>query len=353
MGKKAYITGSGCISPQHTLEQGWFFNSIVPAQGDHFKAIEPAEAYKEHIQPNMLRRMGRAIKMGVTAANVAVKEAGLEQVDAIISGTGLGCFEDSEKFLISLLNNYEQFLTPTSFIQSTHNTVGSQIGLMMKNHGYNYTYVHRGFSFESCVMDALMSLEEGKHSVLIGGIEEFTPTYLDLNEHAHKLSEKTEPYFKSKTEGIQMGEGAAFFVLSDEKGNAKTAIDGISFVYKPASVEELKTKLTQFLSSHKTDLDSIDLVLFGFSGDPELDENLKKLSEEAGTHSATAHFKQLCGEYQTAGAFGAWVANKIMEQQAIPDAIRINTVQKKSINSILLINGYLNVNYSFTLFSKC
>ena len=51
--------------------------------------------------------------------------------DAIITGTGLGCLEDTEKFLTAMVTNKEEFLTPTSFIQSTHNTVSAQIALLL------------------------------------------------------------------------------------------------------------------------------------------------------------------------------------------------------------------------------
>ena len=176
---KAYINGTGCISPQNSIDSEWFFDAIEPARGDYFDAIEPS--YKEFIAPNLLRRMGRAIKMGVAAGNIAIQQADVKKVDAIITGTGLGCFEDSERFLLALLNNEEQFLTPTSFIQSTHNTVGSQIALLMKCHDYNFTYVHRGFSFESAIQDALMLFEEGKETILVGGIEEHTPNFVILN----------------------------------------------------------------------------------------------------------------------------------------------------------------------------
>ena len=178
MAKKIYITGSGCISPQNTTEANYFFQTVNGSEQDFFKAIEPS--YKEHINPNMLRRMSRSIKMGVSAARMAMTEAGIENVDAIISGTGLGCFEDSEKFMLAIINNDEQLLTPTSFIQSTHNTVGSQVALIMQCREYNFTYVHRGFSFETCVMDALMSMEEGKKNILIGGIEEHTPNLVEV-----------------------------------------------------------------------------------------------------------------------------------------------------------------------------
>lgn len=349
---KAYINGTGCISPQGSIDPQWFFEPLTAHEGLSLSAIEPS--YKEHIAPNLLRRMGRAIKMGASAARIAVTEAGLQNVDAIMSGTGLGCFEDSEKFLMAIINNDEQFLTPTSFIQSTHNTVGSQVALIMQCHEYNYTYVHRGFSFETCVMDALMSLEEGKKNILIGGIEEHTPIYVELNRKANKLTADTShKYYEGKRHGVQMGEGAAFFVLSDEKKTASASIDGITFSYKPENSKELLSKLNSFLSSQNKILDTIDLVLFGFSGDKDQDKLLLELLPLVSNNSATGHFKHLCGDYHTAGAFGTWMANKIIEKQRIPDAVKINSYPKSGINSVLIINEYLGINYSFTLLSKC
>lgn len=352
MAKKAYIIGSGCISPQNTTEANYFFETVNGPEVDFYKAAEPS--YKEHINPNMLRRMGRAIKMGASAARMAVAEAGVENMDAIISGTGLGCFEDSEKFLLAIINNDEQFLTPTSFIQSTHNTVGSQVALIMQCKQYNYTYVHRGFSFDTCVMDALMSIEEGKKNILIGGIDEHTPIYVDLYRKAKKLnSDNSHKYFEGKTSGIQFGEGSAFFVLSDEKKNAVAAIEGVGFSYKPKSLKEFMNKLDTFLSIHNKTLENIDCVLFGFSGDKDFDKYLLEVLPILSDKSATAHFKQLCGDYHTAGAFATWMANKIIEKQKIPDAVKINGLPKAKINSVLIINGYLGINFSFTLITKC
>ena len=155
---KAYINGVGSISAQHTSNSQSFLNDIVYSESNSLKAIEPD--YKAFINPTLIRRMGRIIKMGVTAAQICLKDAGVEMPDAIITGTGLGCIEDTEKFLTAIIENKEQFLTPTSFIQSTHNTVGGQIALLLKCNNYNFTYVHRGFSFETCVLDALMLLKD-------------------------------------------------------------------------------------------------------------------------------------------------------------------------------------------------
>ncbi|RYZ82834.1 MAG: hypothetical protein EOP06_21045 [Proteobacteria bacterium] len=82
------------------------------------------------------------MKNGIVASTVAMKEAAMEMPEAIITGTGMGCIEDSDKFLKAIIDNGEQFLTPTSFIQSTHNTVASSIAISLGCKSYNFTYVN-------------------------------------------------------------------------------------------------------------------------------------------------------------------------------------------------------------------
>ncbi|MES2566072.1 MAG: 3-oxoacyl-ACP synthase [Bacteroidota bacterium] len=351
---KAYINGTGCISPQNSIDSEWFFDTINPAKGDYFDAIEPS--YKEFIAPNLLRRMGRAIKMGVAAGNIAIKQADIQKVDGIITGTGLGCFEDSERFLLAILNNDEQFLTPTSFIQSTHNTVGSQIALIMKCHDYNFTYVHRGFSFESTLQDALMLFEEGKETILVGGIEEHTPNFIILNRKAHKFQEQNTglPIWRSKTPGIQMSEGTAFFVLNKTKTEKSLAsLDGIQTLYKPKTAADILAKLISFLKIHNLSLTDIDVTLMGFSGDANFDSRLQELLPTIEKESVAACYKNVCGEYHTASAFAMWTATKIIERQMLPKVLSVSDKKPSGIKHVLIINQYLGINYSFTLLSQC
>jgi 3-oxoacyl-[acyl-carrier-protein] synthase II len=350
----AYINGTSCISPQNTTEDNWFFNDIKIPDGDYYNAIEPS--YKDHIAPNLLRRMGRAIKMGVTSANLAIKEANIDNVEGIITGTGLGCFEDSERFLLAILNNDEQFLTPTSFIQSTHNTVGSQIALIMKCYDYNFTYVHRGFSFESTIQDALMHFAEGKKTLLIGGIEEHTPNFVELNRRAKKfkLFDSSVPYWNSSTKGIQMSEGAAFFVLSKDKNEKSLAsISGIQTIYKPKNSDELLNKLNAFLIHQNLKLSDIDVTLMGFCSDVNFDKTLSGILPIIESHSCAAYFKHLCGEYHTASAFATWIAAKIITKQNLPDILKISSKSPERIKNVLIINQYLGINYSFILLNQC
>ena len=117
--KSCYINGMGIVSAQNFLEAD-FLETAVVNQTDNVLYAQPP-SYKELIPPAMIRRMAKGVKMGIYASTQALNEASVQNPEAIITGTGMGCVEDSEKFLKAILDNNEEFLTPTSFIQSTHN----------------------------------------------------------------------------------------------------------------------------------------------------------------------------------------------------------------------------------------
>ena len=157
------------------------------------------------------RRMSRLVKSGVSVGMACVQRCS-QPIDAIITATGFGCLDDSEKFLRTLIENDEQLLNPTPFIQSTFNTVGGQIGLLCKNHCYNMTYTHRGRSFESALMDAMLLIQSGEaHCVLLGAFDQNTPSQLKIMERMGLWRHATA------------GEGAYFFVLSDSKNDSTLA----------------------------------------------------------------------------------------------------------------------------------
>jgi len=169
--KNVYLHSAVSISAQNTFDSDGFLEDMKPISGNTVPAQYPN--YKDYIAPSASRRMATGVKMGVSAATKALHNAQLAQPDAIITGTGMGCIEDTEKFLNTIIGNDEEFLTPTSFIQSTHNTVGAQIALGLKCKAYNNTYVHAALSFESALLDAqlLLQQEEAQH-VLVGGVDE-------------------------------------------------------------------------------------------------------------------------------------------------------------------------------------
>ena len=189
------------------------------------------------------RRMSEIVKHGVSVGIECINKVGSENIDAIITATGLGCLADSEKFLKIIIENNEDLLNPTPFIQSTFNTVGGQIALLCKNHSYNMTYTHRGSSLESAILDAVLLIENNEaKNVLVGAFDFNTPT---LKEILSKLR---------LWHGKELGEGAYFFVLSKEK--TPNTIAGITipeFLSEPVSQEELSKKYTNLVYNHYKD----------------------------------------------------------------------------------------------------
>ena len=168
-----YINAVAGISPQETFNATPFPKEIIQHTGNRFNCIEPD--YDELIDAKLIRRMSRIIKMGTAAALKCLQQSQVEMPGGIIVGTAYGCLQDTEIFLQRMIDYKEEMLTPTAFIQSTHNTVGAQIALLLQCHNYNNTYVQSGFSFESALLDALMLLKENEmNNVLVGAADEIT-----------------------------------------------------------------------------------------------------------------------------------------------------------------------------------
>jgi 3-oxoacyl-(acyl-carrier-protein) synthase len=352
--KPIYITGLGNVSPQKTWEQNSFPEVLVEGETNYFRAQDPA--YKDYIPGDMLRRMSHIIRMGVAAGRICLSDAECTMPDAIITGTGLGCIEDTEKFLISMINNKEEFLTPTSFIQSTHNTVSSQIALILKCHNYNFTYVHRGFSFESALLDSILRISTGESgNVLLGGVDEMTPNTFAILQRLGQYKQKPvkiSNLLQDSSRGAIAGEGAAFFMLSGIPGTKNYAkIQAIDTFYKPET-DQIPSIIEGFLQRSGVTIDEIDLFLIGMNGDPANDKVYEGVRTGLFKDTPQAIFKNLCGEYQTASSFGLWLASIILNDGRVPDAIRLNGKEPGIPRNIVIYNHYQNLDHSLMLVSS-
>jgi 3-oxoacyl-(acyl-carrier-protein) synthase len=351
---EAYINGLSVISPQNTFNTSDFLSEPVVHTNNYLTCIEPS--YKEFLNPTLARRMARLIKMGIAASNICMKDAEVEMPDAIITGTALGCLEDTEKFLWAIIENKEQFLTPTSFIQSTHNTVSAQIALQLKCMNYNFTYVHKGFSFESALLDSMMTIAEDEaKNVLTGAHDEMTEKYYkvcDRIDYWKKEDCSTFDLINSKTNGSIAGEGAAFFMLGAEKGkNCYAKIRGLKTIYKPENKKVIESGINELLAEKGLNLNDIDLVIYGINGDARYDAAYYNLKNDLFPNATAAYFKHLCGEYQTASSFAMWIAAMALKTQKIPTAILIGENKHKSVKNVLIYNTFIGIDHSIFLLS--
>jgi 3-oxoacyl-(acyl-carrier-protein) synthase len=347
---KVHINGTGCVSAQRTYDSVFLEHAEEILGSNVLPVNEPS--YKDYIAPAAARRMAKGVKNAIVASAIALKEAGDPTLDAIITGTGMGCIGDSEKFLQAMIDNDEEFLTPTSFIQSTHNTVGGQIALGLQCKAYNFTYVNGGNSFEAALLDAKMQIEqEESTSILVGAVDEnahFTTEFFKVAGAIKLESDAAINILNSESPGYFSGEGATFFVLESQK-SAQTycEIRDVS-VFNSVAVEDIPVKMTNFLQANNVAVSDIDAVILGYNGDVDYDPYYKCVPEKL-LQTPQLYYKHLSGEYHTASGFGLWTAAKILKEQQIPEILRVNLVQKKDYKTILLYNQFRGLDHSFTL----
>lgn len=146
---------------------------------------EELSEIRDYVKPIEARRMGKLMKASMLTSLKALRIAGVETPDAIVTATALGCLENSEKLLFQMLDEGEVMLKPTYFMQSTHNTLSSSVAIRTHCHGYNITYTQGRESLEWALRDARLLLRSGKcNIVLVGCHDESTPTFSALTEKA-------------------------------------------------------------------------------------------------------------------------------------------------------------------------
>lgn len=349
-----FINGLSCISPQPTFDTSVFPPVFRTHESNRLSCIEPD--YSPFIDPKAARRMGRLLKYGTTAGLQALRDAAVASPDAISTGTGFGLLDDSGKFLKNVTEAEEGIVSPTAFIQSTHNTVSSNIALSVGCYGHNNTFVHKGFSFESALIDAqmLMSESSAMQNILAGAYDESTEYSYAIMQRL-KLIRSTPvnnlELLSAPGSGTIAGEGAAFFLLSRSRSeHTYSNLLGSHILYKPQSAGKVTSSIDSFLSRYGRKLSDIDIVISGLCGDTRRDSLLQEVNDTYFTSQTILGYKHLCGEYMTSSAFALWLAAMITSTRNLPSDTILKDAGRPASN-ILICNAYKN-DYAFILLSS-
>lgn len=355
-GMKCYINGIGIISPQRTFVNSEFLPEIKSYDNNILTCITPD--FKAYINPVQLRRLSRMLRIGMTAATICLQDAGIKVPDGIVTATGYGFLDETEKFLKELLDRNETQLTPTYFMQGTYNALAGLVALSVKCTGYNNTYVSKGFAFENALQDCMLRVNANRNlNFLVGSYDESAAVQYIAGMRERQF--KTEPthsldIFKNKTDGCIQGETSGFFNLSGE-ASASTwcSLDGVQLIYLPESADELKETISSFLEKHDIQEGEIDLVVSGMSGCRSKDRLFEDLERILFVNTPHAYFKHLCGEFCTATSFGMWLAASILKKQIIPEIVKASKSEfPKEVGTVLMINHYFGRNYSLLLLKR-
>lgn len=328
---KLFINAASAISPIGSFGTENTILIAPDASPGYFICKEPD--YKTIIDKKLLRRMSKFIKMSVANALECLAGAGLEQPDAILTGTALGCVADTVDFLKQLSENNETLLNPTAFMQSTHNTASGQIALLLGCKNFNVTFSQKNTSFESALLQAEMMLaSDGYSNILVGGMDEITP-------ESFQLLSQTQCFVKSAENAYLPGEGASFFMLSNQKGeHCLGCFEGLGFYGEKIS----STDILNFLAKNNLSHGEIDLFLTGARPENAANTGLSDIF----THEKTLWFKDFCGEYDTSSAFALWLALRFLNN-------KIEGLEEKTAEKILIHNQGSGSSQTLMLISKC
>ena len=171
--------------------------SYAIASEDEISQTEALQELRSYISPMQSRRMCKIMKAAFLTSMRAVEKAGITSPDAIIVATQYGMLENGEKILASIHEQGEEGVSPTLFMQSTHNTLAGALAIHFGCHGYNITYSQGKESLTWAIRDAQRLIREGKAKhVLVGLHNEVPPTFqAEFEKQGH--AEPYEIYSKS------------------------------------------------------------------------------------------------------------------------------------------------------------
>jgi 3-oxoacyl-[acyl-carrier-protein] synthase II len=314
-----YIVSASSITHQNSFNQAGFSAQLQELTADS-TLIKPD--YKTYINPALVRRMSDILRMSVACSADCLRQANLEQVGPIIVGTGLGCLLDTEKFLNNALTIEGSLLPPTSFIQSTHNTIAGQISLSIQNHEYNMTHTQNSLSFERSLEDAFLSIAEGHETVLVGAADEVIQPMQDIFNQlglAH----------------LPLTTGASFFVVSPQNNHANVCIKAA----KGLSLVDVNTiDIDAFLQENNCHKSDIDLVLYATTS--------QQIAQQWQTYFnaiTMVDYAKYSGYYATSSAFATHLAQDIITTQPT------NFCSSNPVKRVLICNAINPTNLGLIL----
>ena len=324
--KKIFIQDAKQISIQQPLSEQWMENPVWHHEPLVF-ATNPS--FRDFFPPNEVRRMGNLIKRAIVTSLKVLEDTNVSHPDAIITGTSIGSLDCTERFLHSMILNQEETLSPTYFMQSTHNTVSSSLAIYTKTHSYNTTYSHGSVSFDLALLDAYIQMKLGKiNNALVGGHDEMVENYFSLLQKTGYVGQEGM---------VPCGEVAMAAMLSvDDKSNNLCQLGGIRVLYKP-SMEQFQTQLSQLLTKAHTSLEEIDGIMTGINGNPLNDACYHRIAESLFPDKPLLHYKHLFGENYTVSALALYTVAHCLKRNYFPDFLSVSH-KPDCYRNILLIN---------------
>jgi 3-oxoacyl-(acyl-carrier-protein) synthase len=255
---------------------------------------------------NQRRRLCRMAQMALIAARRSHSPDPAQRL-AVVMATGLGCLEEGAVFIENMIAKDERAPMPSRFPGSVHNAPAAQIAMDFGAHAMNAAPTSGETSFENALWLGRTQLVTDLADIaLVGAVDELNKYPLSIGKRWGFWNEHTLP-----------GEGAMVASLA----RAETAASRLAVVTtvrlgryrRPFDAEREADWIAE-----SVDLAAVDVVLSGAKGWPALDAPyaavMSALSRRVGRNLRHDTYKQTCGEFHSASAFGFSVAVRLVQE---------------------------------------
>ncbi len=242
--KRVVVTGMGALTPiGNTIEEYWNglsngisgANYITRFDASSFKTQFACEVKNfevtDFIPRQEARKMDLFTQFGVVIADQAIKDAGINDNDAInkdkigvIWGSGIGGLKTFEEEMILFaqgtgIPRFNPFFIPKMIADS----VSGQISIRHGFRGPNYVTVSACSSANNAIIDAFNYIRLGRMHICVSGGSEATNTQAGIGgfNALRALSERNDdpktasrPYDKDR-DGFVLGEGGGAIILEE------------------------------------------------------------------------------------------------------------------------------------------
>jgi 3-oxoacyl-(acyl-carrier-protein) synthase len=276
---------------------------------------------------NQRRRSSRLQKMALVTARQSHPPDALQRVTVAI-GTGLGCLEDAGTFIENHIAKDEREPMPSRFPNSVHNSPAGQVAMDQGARAMNSAPTVGEITFECALWQCMSQLAiDEADCALAGAVDEVDKYLLKIGQRWGVWNETTKP-----------GEGAVVASLARAE-KVPTPLARISALKIGRCKNPFDAGYEAVWISNTVDLKNVGVILTGAKGYPQLDEKFEtvvtELSKRAGKFLEHRTYKQDCGEFHSASAFGFSQAIKIARE--INGGVLLYTLSLRGAKAICLI----------------
>ncbi len=252
------------------------------------------------------RRLSRLVQMALITARRSHTPDPTKRL-AVAIGTGFGFLEDAAAFLENLISKDEREPMPARFPNSVHNAAAAQVAIDLGARAMNSAPTNGEISFESALWQGRCQLVNREADVaLVGAVDELNKYPLSIGQRWGFWTDQTRP-----------GEGAMVASLTREE-TATTPLARVTAVRLGRYRRPFDAVREADWIASAVNLAAVDVVLSGAGSVPALDAHYRAVVTALGnlTGRALEHqtYKQLCGEFHAASAFGFSVAVERVRQ---------------------------------------